>query len=55
MGKGKTICLSFDLIVNPPIRTNVTIQFCVCLPDRILSVYVSVRLLSVSPPVCVFK
>ena len=60
MGKGKTICLSFYLIVNPPIRTNVTIQFLcmflsVCQPDRILSVYVFVRLLSVSPPVCVFK
>ena len=27
----------------------------VCQPDRILSVYVSVHLLSVSPPVCIFK
>ena len=58
-GEDKTICLSFYLIVNPPIRTNVTTVLCmflsVCQPDRILSVYVSVRLLSVSPPVCVFK
>ena len=55
MGKGKTTCLSFYLIVNPPIRTNVTIKFCVWISPSVYQVYVSVRLLSVSLPVCVFK
>ena len=57
MDKGKTICLSFYLIVNPPIRTNVTIQFSVCFSPSVyqivncMSMCPSVRLSSVSPPV----
>ena len=53
MGKG--ICLSFYLIVDPPIRTNVNIQFCLCFSPSVNQIVyclsVSVRLLSV----CVFK
>ena len=53
MGKG--ICLSFYLIVDPPIRTNVNIQLCLCFSPSVSQIVyclsVSVRLLSV----CVFK
>ena len=43
MGEGKTICRSFWLIVNPPIRSSVIIQFYVYF---CLSVYQFVYCLS---------
>ena len=49
VGKGKTTCLPFYLIVNPSIHTNVTIQFCVCFSP---SVYRIVYCLSMCPSVC---
>ena len=55
--------LSLYPMVYPSTRSYVIIQFCgcfcpsVCLPVRVLSVYVSVLLYdrpSVRPPVCIF-
>ena len=49
VGEGKTIYLSLCLIVNPP-----NYKFCVCFCPSVC-LCPCVRLLSASPPVCVFK
>ena len=49
MGEGKTICLSFCLIVNPAIRSNVIIQFRVWFVCP--SVYQFVYCLSMCPSI----
>ena len=46
VGEGKTFCLSFYLIVNPPIRSNVIIQF-----FMFLSVYQFVYCLFMCPSI----